>query len=74
MDETTDDEHAGCYEAYDRERRRRQFAEARMAALVVEFRKLAQKFDGISGHTTHDRLGGMTLGGAIRNITNGEKP
>lgn len=67
-------EHAGCQSAYAEQRRRAEFAEARLEAFVSEFRKLAHAFDGISGRTTYPQLGGKTLGGAIRNITNGEKP
>jgi len=66
------DAHVGCQEAYEKQRRRAEFSEARMKALVVEFRQLARTFDGIDGHRTYPALGGKTLGGVIRSLTNGE--
>jgi hypothetical protein len=59
-------DHAGCQLAYERQRRRAEFAEARLAALVNEFYRLASRMDGIQGHTPHERLGGKTLGGSVR--------
>lgn len=60
--------HAGCMSAWEYERNRRQHLEARLAAINAELRLLAHAMDGISGHVTHERLGGKTLGGAVRNV------
>lgn len=64
-------EHAGCQEAYERELRRRAHAEARLEALVIAIRLLAQRLDGVDGRT-HERLGGRTLGGSVRFLADGE--
>lgn len=58
--------HAGCQEAYERQLRRAEFAEARLTALVGQFHALASDLDSIQGHTAHERLGGKTLGGSVR--------
>lgn len=66
------DAHAGCQEAWEYQRLRADFIQARLDHMLAEFRLLAQAMDSISGHATHDRLGGRTLGGAVRFIVKGE--
>lgn len=73
--ETPADIHAGCQSAYEREKRRADFAEARIKAMKGDLATLAQKMDRIGGHNVYtefssaDNPRGKTLGGAVRQIT-----
>ena len=60
------DEHAGCRSAYEVEKRRREFLEARLSALSADIHTLAHRVDGIGGQEVYERLGNKTLGGAVR--------
>lgn len=63
-------DHGGCVSAYEREKRRAEFAEARIAALTADIYALGSKMDGVGGNKPQSELNDMTLGGAVRFLVN----
>lgn len=62
------DTHAPCYSAWEKEKSRADFAEARLTSLEHDIRYLSHQMDAIGGHEVHETLGRKTLGGAVRRL------
>lgn len=66
--DTTHEDHTGCLSAYEYEKRRADFLEARLKAVGADLSDLGLKMDYLFGNTSYPFLGHKTVGGSVREL------